>query len=129
MNDENKELLNEVQKDRLERALNEPDEDGTAFKEAMQVTDRLTELEKHESSIREQLEKQKAEEKQRKKESRRTLIGDCIKLGLIPLGLMTVKFFMGRSNQKLIGMIEQYETPVTTPGKSQHKSMIDDYRL
>ena len=118
MNAENKELLNRIQKDRLEKVLDGSDEDGTAFKEAMQVTDKLSDLEKHEILM-----------KEKKKESYRAMIGDVVKVGLIPLGLLVVKFFMGRSNQKLIGEIEQYETPVTTPGKSQHKSMIDDYRL
>lgn len=70
-----------------------------------------------------------ADDRLSKKEAKRNLFKDLIVLGVVPLVIIGVKFALGRSNQKLIGKIENYETPVTTPGKSQHRNMIDDYKI
>lgn len=66
MDGQNKELLNKVLTNRLTKVLStqtETEEDKQAFKEAMDASSRLIEIEKIEVSHREAVEKMEAEEK------------------------------------------------------------------
>ena len=103
---ESKELLETVIKDRLETA-NSKTADAevrkSSFREAMDGIDRLIELEKTESS---------------KKEQRFSPIIKFIEVGAIPAGLLVIDFLCKRSHTTRICNFEKDYTFTTTPGRS-----------
>lgn len=187
MKAQNRKLLEKVQKDRLEKSLLD-DPDGKTFKEAMEATEKLNEIDKLEFQHLDNLEKLKSEKELQKekleselralkakyeqelylqsnkhkddlelqtnkhkddlelqkekfiaeakenqerqnKEFKRNVILSSLTAIAAPLIVLGTKFILGRSNTKLIGQIEQYETPVTTPGKAHHKNLIENFKL
>lgn len=176
MKAQNRKLLEKVQKDRLEKSLLD-DPDGKTFKEAMEATEKLNEIDKLEFQHLDNLEKLESErnlqkekleselcalkekyeeelslqsnkhkddlelqkekfiaeakenQERQNKEFKRNIILSSMTSIMAPLIVLGTKFILGRSNTKLIGQIEQYETPVTTPGKAHHKNLIENFKL
>lgn len=127
MNAKNRELLEEVIKERLEGALNsseKTEESKTAFKEAMVAIDRQIELSKMDDSYREQVEKRELEEKKqiredefKEKESKwnKIIRGAEIGVPLIALGIELVSKFRFMKN---VCNFEKDYSFTTTPGRS-----------
>lgn len=105
MNEQNKELLNEVVEDRLNLALTEEDEDKnkTAFKEAMEAVNKCIDLEKVEKSTDESVKNRKIQ-----------LITFGAGLVLAPIIEVICKnHFVNK-----VGKIEQMETFTSSAGRS-----------
>lgn len=103
---ENKELLETVIKDRLEKANSkdvDPEVKKASFREAMEAIDRLVELEKNESS---------------KKEQKFAPLIKAMEVGVIPAGLILIDFLCKRSHTTRICNFEKDYTFTTTPGRS-----------
>lgn len=121
MNEENKKLLEEVIETRLSEALNEDaesDEAKLAFKEAMTAIDRQNEISKMEIAHKEQVEKRKAEDEFKKKESKWNLILRTAEVVVVPVGLCLINIVSRNRFATRICNFEKDYTFTTTPGKS-----------
>lgn len=120
MIDENKKLLDEVIRNRLETALSSTDseEGNVAFRQAMDAIDRRNEVSKMEVSAEEQAKKQVAAK-------RDTYITWGIRILEITAGVVAmpiIKHCMGRRDMKDLCMFEKDYTFTTSAGKSCAKS-------
>lgn len=121
MNEENRKLLEEVIETRLSDALNEDagsDEAKLAFKEAMTAIDRQNEISKMEIAHQEQVEKRKAEDEFKKKESKWNMILRTAEVVAVPIGLCFINIVARNRFAKRICNFEKDYTFTTTPGKS-----------
>lgn len=120
MNDENKKLLDEVIKDRLEMVLaTDADAEGNneAFKQAMEAIDRQNEIKKIEVSSEEQSKKQELTKKE-------TDINMWIQIaGLVTTVLVvpTINHCCNMRYAKTLCNFEKDYTFTTTPGKVMNK--------
>ena len=104
MDEQNKELLDKVIKDRLEHALGnttETEEDKQAFKEAMDALSKRIELEKIETSHREQNKKMEIE-KNKDLRNEKIKISEANKDRIIQIGTFTAGLFLGPIIESLV---------------------------
>lgn len=122
MTEKCKRLMNEILEKKWTEVYDGTNgENSKTFQEAVKLTELISEVDKS-------MPVEEKEEKKKFIDYVKDLLPDIIKVGVIPLGLLVTKFFMQRSNMKLVGEIEQYETPVTTPGKIQHRNMVEEFK-
>ena len=117
MNNENKELLDKVIKDRLEKALDsntDPEKSRAAFEQAMKAVDRWNELEKTKTSHDEQVEKQKTSTK----EAKVSTIIRCVEIAGTILLVPIVTTVWNRVYAKDLCNFEKDYTFTTSAGKS-----------
>lgn len=103
---ENKELLEKVIKNRLENSLSEdldPEEKEAFFKEAMEAMDRHIELERVEST---------------KKEQNLNRMVRYVEVVAVPVGLLMIDSFVKWRFMKTVCNFEKDYTFTTTPGRS-----------
>ena len=102
---ENKELLEKVMKDRLERSLSTGDsnDEKASFKEAMEATDRYIELEKVESA---------------KKEQKENKILKIIEIAAVPVVLTGINFLCKKNFARDVMRFEKEDTFTSTPGRT-----------
>ena len=128
MKEVNTELLKEVLEDRLKESLSmetTSNESKQAIKDAMDVADRLIEVEKTKLQHQEQLEKQKQEEiklkqeeERKKKELKSNIILKAVEIGAMVLVAPLVQYGCNRGYVKLVGLFEKDDYYRTTAGKS-----------
>ena len=121
MNEENRELLEAVIKDRLEGAMQlapDSNEAKSAFEEAMAAIDRQNEISKMEISHQESVEKRKAEDEFKKKESKWNVILRVAEVAAVPLGLCVINIVSRNQFAKMICNFEKDYTFTTTLGRS-----------
>lgn len=127
MNKANKELLDEVVYNRLERALNSTgttEENKIIFKEAMDAVDRTIEIDKLIAAEKEQAEKLKAEKEKLKadeefkiKQAKRDIVKFGVELGATVILIPTINYICNSKYAKRICNFEKDYTFTTTPGK------------
>lgn len=120
MNEHNKNLLDEVIKDRLEKALYDDadsDEANVTFRQAMEAVDREIELSKIEASREEQTKKQELAAK----EAKRTLVIRCIEIGAVTVAAPVIGYLFNRSFARDICNFEKDYTFTTSAGRSLSK--------
>ena len=103
---ENKELLEKVIKDRLEKSLSEdidPEEKKVYFKEAMEALDRQTEMDRTDSM---------------KKEQNLNRVVRYVEVAAVPAGLMILDSLFKWRFMKTVCNFEKDYTFTTTPGRS-----------
>lgn len=121
MIDENKKLLDEVIKNRLNTAMSSDAEAAkrdAAFEQAMKAIDRQIELSKLDASSDEQVNKQTTAKKE-------AYVNWAIRVAEVVLGLVAmpvIKHRMGRRDMRDLCMFEKDYTFTTSAGKSCAKS-------
>lgn len=103
---ENRELLEKVVKDRLTKSMDEsidPEKRAMYFKEAMEATDRLNEMDRFDSS---------------KKEQNLNRVVRYVEVAAVPAGLMILDSFFKWRFMKTVCSFEKDYTFTTTPGRS-----------
>ena len=103
---ENKELLEKVVKDRLDASLSEgldPEEKERVFKEAMEAIDRQIELDRYESS---------------KKEQTLNRVVKFVEVAAVPTALILIDSVVKWRFMKTVCNFEKDYTFTTTPGRS-----------
>ena len=116
MDEQNKVLLNKVINNRLERVLANPsetDEDKQAFKEAMEATKTLIEVEKIENSHQEQIKKMEMEDK-RDRRNEKIKITEAhteraVQIGIFAAGLFVAPYIENRFNLALAEVYGAFE--------------------
>ena len=120
MNDENKKLLDEVIKDRLETAKQsnaEADGNNAAFRQAMEAIDRQIEIEKINVSREEQSNKQDHSKKEMEINTWIQIGGLVASMIIVP----TMNYFYNMKYAKKLCHFEKDYTFTTTPGKATSK--------
>lgn len=120
MNDENKKLLDEVIKDRLETAKQsnaEADGNNAAFRQAMEAIDRQIEIEKINVSREEQSNKQDHSKKEMEINTWIQISGLVASMIIVP----TMNYFYNMKYAKKLCHFEKDYTFTTTPGKATSK--------
>ena len=119
MNVENKKLLDEVIKDRLEEALNTipDDENNTAFKQAMEAVDRQLKLSELEVAREDQSHKQEMA----KQAAKRDVIFKIGEILVIPLALAGVQYMCNMRYAKVLCNFEKDYTFTTSAGRATQK--------
>ena len=120
MNDENKKLLDEVIKDRLETAKQstaDADGNNVAFRQAMEAIDRRIEIDKINASSKEQSKKQD----QSKKEAEIAMWIQIAGLATSILIVPTLQHCYNMRYAKLMCNFEKDYTFTTSPGKAMSK--------
>jgi hypothetical protein len=102
---ENKELLEKVMRNRLERSLKAGDaeREKADFREAMEATDRYIELEKVESA---------------KKEQKENRILKIVEIAAVPVVLTGINFLCKKSFARDVMQFEKEDTFTSTPGRT-----------
>lgn len=103
---ENRELLEKVMRDRLEKSMDEnidPEKKKEYFKEAMDAVDRLNEMDRLDSS---------------KKEQNSNRLVRYVEVAAVPAGLMILDSFFKWRFMKTVCNFEKDYTFTTTPGRS-----------
>lgn len=120
MNEENRKLLDEVTKQKLEEALNAKsgsDEEKEAFRKAMEAVEKQTEISKVEASKDEVNSKQELA----KSEAKRNMIIKGVEIGVALVAVPVVQYFCNKGYAKLICTFEKDYTFTTSAGRSLNK--------
>lgn len=120
MNEQNRGLLDEVIKDRLERTLDSnvnTDEAKVAFKEAMEAVDRQTEMSKLDVSREEQKKKQK----HAKLETALNVGVKVLEIGVLLVGVPLMNYCFNMKYAKELCHFEKDYTFSTQAGKATSK--------
>lgn len=117
MKDTNRELLDEVIKDRLTRALNnggDAEEKKATFDEAMMALDRQVKLDEIEASREEQI----RNEEVKKDEAKKDRIVRCVEIGVLLLAAPMVETVCKKAYAKMLCEFEKDYTFTTTAGRA-----------
>lgn len=116
MDEQNKVLLNKVINNRLEKVLANPtetEEDKQAFKEAMEATKTLIEVEKIETSHQEQLKKMEMEDKRDRRNEKIKLTeaqkDRIVQIGIFTAGLLVAPYIENKFNRALAEFYGAFE--------------------
>ena len=120
MMDEERKLLSEVAKARLNQVLKShanDEECSDAFEQAMDAIDRELEFSRIEASREEQI----AKDEQSKREAKREVIIRCVEIGAAAIITPVVYYFTNKGFAKFVCLFEKDDYFSTTAGKSLSK--------